>query len=54
MGKIFMWQDDTATVRFLNGLTGSGQKNKALEMAARSAEHPAFKQKAEELASGIK
>jgi len=36
------------------GYFNAGQKFKALEMATRSAEHPAFKQKAEELASGIK
>jgi tetratricopeptide (TPR) repeat protein len=36
------------------GYFNAGQKYKALEMATRSAEHPAFKQKAEELASGIK
>jgi tetratricopeptide (TPR) repeat protein len=34
--------------------TNCGQKRKALELAARSAEHPAFKEKAGELASGIK
>jgi tetratricopeptide (TPR) repeat protein len=36
------------------GYFNAGQKYKALEMATRSAEHPAFKQKADELASGIK
>ena len=36
------------------GYFNAGQNYKALEMATRSAEHPAFKQKAEELASGIK
>jgi len=36
------------------GYFNAGQKYKALEMATRSAEHPAFKEKAEELASGIK
>jgi tetratricopeptide (TPR) repeat protein len=36
------------------GYFNAGQKFKALEMATRSAEHPAFKEKAEELVSGIK
>jgi len=36
------------------GYFNAGQKFKALEMATRSAEHPAFKEKAEELASEIK
>jgi tetratricopeptide (TPR) repeat protein len=36
------------------GFHNAGQKYKALEMAARAAEHAAFKQKAEELAAGIK
>jgi len=36
------------------GYFNAGQKYKALEMATRAAEHPAFKQKAEDLASGIK
>jgi tetratricopeptide (TPR) repeat protein len=36
------------------GYFNAGQKFKALEMAARSAEHPAFKEKAGELTSGIK
>jgi tetratricopeptide (TPR) repeat protein len=44
----------TAFYNAAAGYSNSGQKNKALEMAARSAEHPAFKQKAEDLASGIK
>jgi tetratricopeptide (TPR) repeat protein len=36
------------------GYFNAGQKFKALEMATRSAEHAAFKQKADELAAGIK
>jgi tetratricopeptide (TPR) repeat protein len=34
--------------------SNSGQKSKAVEMATRAAEHPSFKQKAEELISKIK
>ena len=36
------------------GYFNAGQKFKALEMATRSAEHPAFKEKAQELSVGIK
>ncbi len=36
------------------GYFNAGQKYKALELAARAAEHPALRQKAEELMSGIK
>jgi len=47
----------TRATAFYNAAAGyfnAGQEYKALEMSTRSAEHPAFKQKAEELASGIK
>jgi tetratricopeptide (TPR) repeat protein len=44
----------TAFYNAAAGYSNAGRKNKALEMAARAAEYPAFKQKAEELASGIK
>ena len=47
----------TMASAFYNAAAGyynGGQKFKALEMAARAAEHPALKQKAEELMSGIK
>ena len=44
----------TAFYNAAAGYHNAGQKYKALEMAARSAEHPAFKEKSEELAAGIK
>jgi tetratricopeptide (TPR) repeat protein len=47
----------TKATAFYNAAAGyynAGQKFKALEMAARAAEHPTLKQKAEELMSGIK
>jgi tetratricopeptide (TPR) repeat protein len=44
----------TAFYNAAAGYLNAGQKFKALEMATRSAEHPAFKEKAEELVSGIK
>jgi len=44
----------TAFYNAAAGYFNAGQKYKALEMATRSAEHPAFKQKADELVSGIK
>ena len=47
----------TRATAFYNAAAGyynAGQKFKALEMAARAAEHQALKQKAEELMSGIK
>jgi hypothetical protein len=47
----------TKATAFYNAAAGyynTGEKFKALEMAARAAEHPALKQKAEELMSGIK
>ena len=44
----------TAFYNAAAGYTNCGQKHKALELATRSAEHPAFKQKADELVSRIK
>ncbi len=47
----------TKATAFYNAAAGyfnSGQKYKALEMAARAVEHPALKEKAEELMTGIK
>jgi len=47
----------TRATAFYNAAAGyfnAGQKFKALEMATRSAEHAAFKQKAKELSAGIK
>jgi tetratricopeptide (TPR) repeat protein len=44
----------TAFYNAAAGYVNSGQKYKGLEMATRAAEHPSFKAKAEELASGIK
>ena len=47
----------TKATAFFNAAAGyynSGQKYRALEMAARAAEHPSLKLKAEELISGIK
>lgn len=56
-----MRQMDTAVLTkataFYNAAAGyfnAGQKYKALEMAARAVEHPALREKAEELMSGIK
>jgi tetratricopeptide (TPR) repeat protein len=44
----------TAFYNAAAGYFNSGQKHKALEKAARAAEHPALKEKAEELMTGIK
>jgi tetratricopeptide (TPR) repeat protein len=47
----------TKATAFYNAAAGyfnAGQKFKALELAARAAEHPAFQKKAEELMAGIK
>jgi tetratricopeptide (TPR) repeat protein len=44
----------TAFYNAAAGYNNACQKSRALEMAVRSAEHPAFKQKAGELAAGIK